>query len=247
MDRIDFKIQRALIRHWDDLKDCLSALNLSASIKPADDVLKHVSTNDDMTNFELVPVLLMVPERAYHSGKDLYVVLTGKLTIDRAHYVLTEQLRTLKFATEVGYFRVKTNAKILEHVFGAHYDLDEDAPGHPVFHAQIKSFAEFADEIKKQDGFDDFEVLDRLSHVLNRVRLPSAQMDIFSSFLQIIADHLLAGRSGENEKAKFTELLQKSKFLQGVGSKVNRLQILPASHCYRAVHWYRPSDAAGQQ
>ena len=49
----------------------------------------------------------------------------------------TPPFHTKDFGTEVAYFRVKQNR--LEHIFGAHYDMDESDYRHPVFHAQLAS------------------------------------------------------------------------------------------------------------
>ena len=240
MDSTDNQIRRTLISHWDELNACIARLNNSASIVPnwGYDAIKHVATEGNISRFEIGPIVANVPESKDHSSTDLYVVVRGLLLIDRECFRTEERIRTLGFATEAGYFRLKDNT--LHHVYGAHYDFSENEVGHPVFHGQMKSFGDFSEVIKKQYDQNDLALEDAMKGILKNVRLPTAQMDIFSFFLQVVADHLLSKSSGEDEKRDFGALLDKSKSIQGAGSEISRLQILPAIHCYRSTHWYPP-------
>ncbi len=129
---------------------------------------------------------------------------------------------------------------MVSHVYGAHYDFAANELGHPVFHGQMRSYLDFAEVIKSQYGLEGVELKDMVNGILKTVRLPSAQMDVFSFLLQIVADHLLSGDSSDDDKMRFRELLERSKFIQGLGSQIARLQVAPANVCYRAVHWYPP-------
>jgi hypothetical protein len=242
MDRIDNQIQRSLISHWEEFDTYITRLNASASVEPKDgySVFKYAGTEDGSAIFDLQPVLVNVPERATDTSSDLFVVVKGRLSIDRAHFEAEGKIRTLNFATQVGYFRLKGG--VLKHVFGAHYDFSESEVGHPVFHAQMRSFVQFSEVIKERYGLEEVVVDDGINGILKTVRLPSAQMDVFSFFLQLVADHLLSKDSSGDDRVRFLELLDKSKFIQGVGSVVSRLQVPPANFCYRAVHWYSPSS-----
>jgi len=180
-----------------------------------------------------------VPERADAPSIDLFVVITGFLHISRTLFETDEQIRTLNFGTQAAYFRLK--GKTLNHIYGAHFDFSQSELGHPVFHGQMKSFSEFSGVIKDRGWFEDFVLEDAVDGVLRTVRLPSAQMDVFSYFLQVVADHMLGAMSGEDEKLRFSEMLDRSKTIQGAGSQVARLQVAPAIHCYRAAHWYPPN------
>jgi hypothetical protein len=239
-DRIANKIHRALIRHWEEFDADVSRLSSVASIQPKDGyaVFQYVDSVDNSANFELSPIVVNVPERATEVVSDLFVVVKGRLSIDRAHFEADGKLRTLSFATQAAYFRVKGN--VLSHVYGAHYDFAANESGHPVFHGQMRSYLEFAEVIKSQYGLEGVELKDVVSGILKTVRLPSAQMDVFSFLLQLVADHLLSGDSSEDDKMRFHELLERSKFIQGLGSQIARLQVAPANVCYRAVHWYPP-------
>src|SRR5579859_2487516 len=192
MDKLDHKIRKALISQWDEFRTYVGRINPSAiSISPTDGfaVIKHVGSTAHTCNFEFAPVLFVLPERAGTTSSDLHVVIQGKLAIDRDHFAAGEKLRTSSFGTEAGYFRLRKESGFI-HVFGAHYDFSLDALGHPVFHIHVKSFVEFGEILKTHYGMEDINVDDAMRSVLKSVRLPSAQMDAFSLFLQLVADHL---------------------------------------------------------
>jgi hypothetical protein len=241
VDRIGRQIQQALVRLWEEFDADVSRLNGLASIQPKDGykVFEYVSTEANSANFQLTPIVVNLPERATDVNSDLFVVIRGRLSIDRAHFEAEQNVRTLNFATQAGYFRMKGN--VLNHVYGAHYDFAANEVGHPVFHGQMRSFVEFSDEIKTQYGLEELAVNDVVSGILKTVRLPSAQMDVFSFLLQLVADHLLSQDSSDDDKTRFRELLERSKVIQGLGSQIARLQVPPAILCYRAVHWYSPN------
>lgn len=240
MDKLDHKIRKALISQWDEFRTYVGRINPSAvSISPTDGfaVIKHVGSTAQVCNFDFAPVLFVLPERAGTTSSDLHVIIRGKLAIDRGHFAAEEKVRTSSFATEAGYFRLRSPSEFI-HVLGAHYDFSVNALGHPVFHIHVKSFAEFGEFLKAHYGMEDINIDDAMHSVLRSVRLPSAQMDAFSLFLQLVADHLVGKNSSDDEKSLFLELLNSNKSLQGAGCSVNRLQQPAATTCYRAVHWY---------
>jgi len=240
-DKIGSQIRYALVRHWEDFNADISGLSGVASIQPKDgwSVFVYMGAEGNSANFELTPIVVNLPERAPGVTSDLFVVIKGRLSIDRSHFEVAGKIRTLNFATKAAYFRQKGSK--LTHVYGAHYDFTANEIGHPVFHVQMRSFEEFSHEIKNREyGLEEAEVTDLVKGILKTVRLPSAQMDVFSFLLQLVADHLLSTDSGDDDKTRFRELLDRSKFIQGLGSQVARLQAPPANLCYRAVHWYPP-------
>jgi hypothetical protein len=240
MDAVDFRIRSALADHWESVVANIQDLRSSVDVRPTNilDSLISFEPNDITSNFDLRPVVVVVPERATHSDMSLHVVLAGKLCIDKAHFRQHRSLRTRRFGTQVAYFRLKESAKKLQHVYGAHYDYDVDVLGHPVFHSQVKDFPAYKSEIQ---GHEDLELDNFVGGVLQRVRVPTAQMDVFSLLLQIVADHLLSASAGELERASFAKLIETSRKLQGAGCTVDRLGRAPAIECYRALHWYQPA------
>jgi hypothetical protein len=181
MANVDYKIQRALIVHWEAVRLCVERLNNSASVIPADaSGLFQVTHSDaDTLAFDIGETLLILPERAKQVSNPMHIVVKGRLTIDKKHFIESEQLRTVHFQSETGYFRLK-NDGTLQHVFGAHYDLTQDEVGHPAFHAQLKSFVGFADIVQHRYSDTPLNVTNAMENVLKTVRLPSAQMDFVS-------------------------------------------------------------------
>ena len=240
MDSLDANIRFAIARHWEHFVAGLKALSSSVDIRPEEITFKLIpfDENEQTSNFELQPVVFVLPERADHVEANLHVVVSGTISIDRPHFHAHKSLRTVKFQTRVAYFRLKPATAELEHVYGAHYDYEGSQAGHPVFHAQMKSFAEMRVHI---DGYDSLVFHDRLDRILTRVRIPTAQMDFFSLVLQLVADHLLSASSGEAEIEAFSELLDTSRDVQGAGYLTARLGVAPAIQCYWALHWYSPN------
>jgi hypothetical protein len=232
------RILRLLAGQWDNALTELLRLNSAAEARPADAQAlfrpAH-SSHEDIVRFEFGPVVFNLPERAYNLAVDLFAVVQGRLGFDRNVFRETETLVTHDFATEVGYFRHRPGA--LVHVFGAHYDLANDELGHPVFHAQLKPFPRFGQLIS--DHYRISAVTrDSMQGLLKTVRIPSAQMDIFSLVVQLCADHLLYEKSGQQEKDAFNALLKNNTFCLGAAKRFPRLTNDVARRCYRALHWY---------
>ena len=188
----------------------------------------------DQVEFNLKPVVFNLPERHDRTTANLYVVMRGRLCIARDDSD-EGRLVTRNFASEVGYFLQGMNQ--VKHLYGAHYDFVLKDPGHPVFHAQVKSLCQMFEFVRIHFDIQG-EPEDFVKGMLSRVRVPCAQMDIFSLFLQVCADHLMGTDVGPEEKMAFDELLKVNAFLKGAGSQANRLASEAAVSCYRAMHWY---------
>lgn len=195
---------------------------------------QHVKCEHDRDHFRISPTVFNLPEKANPTRMNLFVVLTGGLeldhTIDR-----TSPLLVRGFSSEVGYFR--RTASQLKHIYGVHYDYSTGVAGHPVFHAQMKSFADFSEEISERFSCDN-ALDDRVSNILRNVRLPCAQMDVFSLLLQICADHLLSENSSDEQVSLFEGMVGLSGFLQGAGKDVAHLSTEAMRQCVRSTHWY---------
>jgi hypothetical protein len=237
VDRDTAGIQRRLTEQWNALRAELHRLHQIAEVRPDDvDVFQSLDeSTDDAAFVELRPVVFNLPERATHTDNNLYIVVQGRLSFDRRKFREERRLLTHRFATEAAYFRRSIDS--LTHVFGAHFDFSADEVGHPVFHVQFKSFAELGEHVRQQYRVD-LPITDAVKGVLKTVRIPTAQMDVFSLFVQICADHLLHKDSNEEEIEAFDTLLAKSRFCQGAGFQFARLGSDEARVCYRARHWY---------
>lgn len=192
------------------------------------------SAPNDVVKLDFGPIVFHVPERPDGRGPNLFVVAQGWLTIEGPDFK-TMPLRTKTFGTEVAYFRQKLGS--LEHVYGAHYDMDEEKPGHPVFHAQFSSKVEFGLAVRELFRRDE-EVVNKTGEILRTVRMPSAQMDIFSVLAQICADHLMGPAPSEEVTSAFSGLRKSCDFLVGAAHRLPHLNGPHAAGCYRAAHWY---------
>lgn len=188
----------------------------------------------DAVAFELKPVVFKVPETR-KASRDLFVAVRGLFSFRRESFAKEEKFVTTFFSSEVGYF-VRDHSS-LRHVFGIHYDFTPNDRAHPAFHGTLKSFADFAEMVRDAYRFDA-DLVDDVEGILERVRIPTSQMDVFSVFLQICADHLMHANSTEEERAAFHSLLKHSAFCAGAAWKVDRMMTAEASQCYRARHWY---------
>jgi len=66
---------------------------------------------------------------ANSGNPDLYVVVQGFIVFEGD--MQADKLKTRTYATKIGYFQLSGGK--LKHVYGAHYGMDEERPGHPVF------------------------------------------------------------------------------------------------------------------
>jgi hypothetical protein len=236
IDKTTGLILQRISTQWNDISATLQRLKAGVSLRPTDVrvVFRPADSTDELVQFDVDPVVLNLTERWNHTNPDLFVVFRGQVGFDRPAFTQRDQLVIRHFATEVAYFRRHANE--LRHVFGAHYDLAMNEVGHPAFHGQFKSFSQFAEFVKRQYGVDK-QVDDCVKGLLKNVRVPTAQMDVFSLILQLCADHLLSAKSSQAEKAAFSQMLTNGSFV-GTADKIQRLSAPAAASCYRARHWY---------
>jgi hypothetical protein len=223
-----------LVRHWNEFITTLQSLNGSAEVQPSDgwSIFKQAGGGSDtVANFAFGPVCFKMPERACHSQLELFVVTEGRIGIRRDLYKSERIYATDNFSTHVAYFRLTATGA--EHVYGAHYDFALDELGHPIFHSQIKSFATLWSTVEDQ-FHQGGAVVDCVKGMLKTVRVPTAQMDVFSFCLQLFADHLLL----EGTKVNFDKLVAKSTEIKGAAFQAPRLAEESARTCYRSPHWY---------
>jgi hypothetical protein len=216
----------------------LQRLNGNAEVFPGDgwSVFRHGVSSELVANFEYGPIYFRMPERGSHSQMDLIVALEGELGIRRDIYKKDKTVATNNYATHAAYFRQKSGGAT--HVYGAHYDFELDELAHPIFHAQIRSFASLWPGVAARFHLDDPLDDDLVKGMLRTVRVPTAQMDVFSLCLQLFADHLLFKGSGETEIKAFNTLIGRSAAVKGAGFQCERLMEEAAYRCYRAQHWY---------
>jgi hypothetical protein len=237
MTRNEQRAQKMVTEAWNNAYRSLRQMNNSIQIRPQSPTdifqLDPTASNDEV-KFIVGPIVFYVPERATDCP-NLYIVVKGELSFE-VPCCNNLPLKTKKFKTQVAYFRSRRG--ILEHVFGAHYDLDEERPGHPVFHAQFCSQKEFFESVRDKFRLNDAPE-DYIKKTLGTVRVPCAQMDVFSVITQICADHLIWKDSGSEVKSAFRSLREKCDFFVGAAHRMDFLKQPPASECYRSTYWYR--------
>ena len=220
----------------------LSQMSQASTVRPANGYeifrLDFNAPNDEV-KLDFGPIVFNVPERPNRRAPDLFVVAEGWLTFEGPNFK-QGPLHTKDFGTELGYFRQKDRR--LRHVYGAHFDMDERRPGHPVFHLQLKSKQAFGAAVQSHFKRDD-EIVDLMGEILGTVRTPSAQMDIFSVVAQICADHLIWSDSSSDVKQAFTRLRSSCDFLVGAAHRLPFLSDAHAAGCYRGSHWYAAPEA----
>lgn len=112
------------------------------------------------------------------------------------------------YGTEIGYFR-QTNAseplRDLLPITGYHYDFDCDGKkfNHPVFHVQPKITAGKR-YIKMRPDITHHNYPD--VHEISTIRIPTPQMDIFSTIVMVLADHVVLP---DDPGRKFGDFLEK--------------------------------------
>jgi hypothetical protein len=237
MNSNNVKIKLKLEEAWTGIVAALAKMSQGTDVRPAhaSEVFIYEENGDGVLEVTIKPAVFVLPERANNPDRNLRVVVEGRIRFAKTR-AADGRAATGTFSTRVGYFRVKKMT--VQHVYGAHYDFEESQMGHPVFHAQMASQAHLWDNATSSAlmpiGHDD----DLVSAILRNVRVPSAQMDVFSVIIQVCADHLISEDSPEEVRRAFDELRETCNFFAGAAGRLSYLNSEPAISCYRSTHWY---------
>lgn len=234
-------LQKNFTLAWGELGAALAKMGADCEVKPSDhNAAFEIDENDGASiKVDIRPVVFRLPEKAQSPGSKIFVTVKGKIhfTIDAGR----DEPMAYYFATTVGYFRRRGN--LVDHILGIHYDYDDRRAGHPVFHAQLKSCAVHR-EIINQHYREDFGLgTDHMSGAAEKVRLPTAHMDAFSVFVQLLADHLINENSPAPTLATFEQAREKLMFFKSDPDRSKRLDVVFKEKCFRGPRWY-PEPAA---
>lgn len=227
------RAQRQLGDIFERIAERITQLHTLSEIRPRtrNEAIRVVGTGDGTgVAVTFGPVVLQLPEKAEASTADLFVVVTGDITMAAAGQGLQMQ----SFRTKAAYFRRKPTE--LQHVFAAHYDYDPVSPGHPLFHAQLDTMPDLREHLGRFHiaGEADLPLREDTARILRTVRIPSAQMDFFAVLIQIAADHLLIGKVSTTTSQAFGALLPDTHVPHGI--EVSATCTGPV--CLRVQHWY---------
>ena len=237
MNKNAWRVQREVETAWSRAIHHLKQISQSSVVRPqtpAQVFALDTDAPDDIVKLSVGPVVFHVNERPSRPGPNLFIVVTGWISFEGPHFK-TPPFRTRDFGTEVAYFRVKRDR--LEHIFGAHYDMDDSDYRHPVFHAQLASRTESINHVRSLFS-QDRQVTDNMNKVFRTVRIPTAQMDVFSVLIQVCADHLIGQQPAPTTTSAFEEMKSAASFFLGAANRFEYLHAAPAPYCYRASHWY---------
>jgi len=230
------KVRSRVVDAWNKALVGMQQMETASSARPDSGwqvVELDAAVANDVIGLNFGPVVFNVPARANSGRTDLFVAMKGWIVFEGDLNV--EPLKTRTFGTDIGYFQLKGGR--LQHVYGAHYDMDEIRPGHPVFHAQMGAQMDLGLAVK--DHFKlDCEIDQVMGRVLKNVRTPSAQMDVFAVLTQISADHLIGEAPPPEVKTAFSALRNASDFFVGAAHRLDYLNTPPATGCYRSKYWY---------
>ena len=232
-----WRVQQQVRNAWDDAIHRLQQISQATTVRPTSSsqiIALDQKVPSDVVKLIIGPVVFNLCERPNQSQARLFIVMQGWLSFQGPNF-RAKPFQTRDFGTAVAYFRFKSNQ--LDHIFGAHYDIDEHDYRHPVFHGQLTPKMDFGSHV--QDHFQhDCQIVNRMGNILRTVRIPTAQMDVFSVLIQICADHLIGQSPAPSVTKAFQQMRTACDFFTGAAHRMTFLNTAPATACYRSTHWY---------
>lgn len=227
------------------LKEVIARIPVIApgcEIRPTDPRSFYQVRNDrEGLTFDFPVTGLRLRRVAGDDKASLYVALSGTIVFD------TEQ-KTGKplvhwFSTRISYFHA-SKAGMVNHLLALHYDCDPARPGHPLYHAQLSSNpTEVAANLQELNRlFGTNLALDKdamcATGAANKVRIPSAHMDMMSVIAQLVADHLIDSNSNEEQKDGFERMRDRLLFFKSHPERDGRMKSVVTNNCFRGLRWY---------
>ncbi|MBC3920506.1 hypothetical protein H8L32_23785 [Undibacterium sp. CY18W] len=148
----------------------------------------------------------------------------------------------LKYNTEISFCRMKdmnNPTKNLTPMCGFHFDFHDNEKqfNHPIFHAQPKLKAgERFFSWKKEFALPEYP---EQYNEIRTLRIPTAQMDIFSAVLMVIADHAIDPSDPDQHFQNFLKLVNRSLIPMDLKSAPPTFaEKMMAGNPFHALDWY---------
>ena len=238
------RVKKEVTGAWTELRARMQTISSISLVRPVEPEEVFTFTHDKDYGKIIAtvrPVTFNVPYRANAATAKIFVAIDG--WIEFSDDDTSGSLRSLRFQTNVGYFR-DGGPNTLQYLCGIHYDYDSyDAIGHPVYHCQFGPQVRFFDEVNACFHRAFSEPSDDLKAIPRQIRIPTAQMDPFSVFLQVCSDHLISEGSDANKLAAYASLLKTCGFFTCSSNGIAQLGAAFAESNLRSHHWYNDGTA----
>lgn len=130
-----------------------------------------------------------VSQKGTRRSKRICIYISGKFVITGRSQ--DGRLQISRYSTQLLYCSPKESYKYneLKVSSGLHFDFEHEVqPVHPIFHMQLDNSA-LADEIQYYHKY--IETVEPMQGENRFFRVPTSQMDIFSTLVMILADHFI--------------------------------------------------------
>lgn len=243
--------ERRLRNAWRRLGQSIDAFLQSVDSGTAQSIWPEIEITADGDSFNVTlahPIILHGwPVRAKTRRSWRLVVAVD------AHFSVSEAdpAELLGYGTRVSYFATKRpREQLFRRLNSFHYDMDiSGLCGHPVFHAQpYKGIA--PEELHNVRLFEDFAVAEPEENItsIQNIRIPTAQLDVLSVCVMLLADHFLQENDESADRA-FRAFVLDSAVSQSplMARQEPRMmdfyqKVRHGGMDFRGCHWY-PYDA----
>lgn len=233
------RIKRSVDKAWTELLAQVQLISNISQVRPGDaaSVFRHEHQKAyQKVKTTIGPVSFNIPSKAKTPRPDLFITIKGWIEFPDDDE--GGGLRSTRFSTEVAYFAEHTPNR-LKHVFGIHYDYEwRGLIAHPIYHSQMTSMAEWYEHVNAAYGRVFQEPDNHLHGIIKHVRVPTAQMDAFSVFLQVCSDHLVNENTDAAGRLAYAAIMKCCGFFECSASSIPRLTPAISATSYRSYHWY---------
>ena len=241
-NRAQSKSRNDWIHAWDKSVITLKKdSNVTVSPEIYDKIFHQEESINEVKFHTKQPISFNVPEKFLVNklGNDecnILVILEGWLSFKKNEKTnlleLTKngKLITRDFGTRVEYYR-KNKPFGWKFLNSIHYDYEPSFANHPVFHAQLSNRS----LLYSKAGYDNasLDSPNKNLELLRAIRIPTFQMDIFSTMVAICADHLTPTISVSSRK--LLEIKNNCNFFVGAQ---NLQDTIVEANCLRSPQSY---------